>query len=174
MSDQDQVKPYHAKDAAPGKEAADVVAEVLKHAAEREEAAKKRTTPKGPPKWMLPLTVNLGVLALYFLIAQPDWIIVNPNQDPRTTAVATTQARQALYMDGIMRIEMFRQANDGRLPGTLEEAGSTYLASEGATYSVQPDSSYILIYRLDGTAEITFDSATDDPAAFSGPIQIGG
>ena len=35
---------------------------------------------------MLLLMTNLGVLALCFLIAQPDFLIVNPNIDAWTTA----------------------------------------------------------------------------------------
>ena len=41
MSDQDEVKPYHSRNVAPGQEAADVVAEVLQHAQEREQAAQQ-------------------------------------------------------------------------------------------------------------------------------------
>jgi hypothetical protein len=73
MSEQDEVKPFHAKGAAPGQEVADVVAEVLQHAAQRDQASKRKVEIKGPAKWMLPLTAQLGVLALYFLVAQPDW-----------------------------------------------------------------------------------------------------
>jgi hypothetical protein len=41
---------------------------------------------KGPPKSMLLLMTNLGVLALRFLIAQPDFLIVNPDIAARMTA----------------------------------------------------------------------------------------
>ena len=161
MSDQDQVKPYHARDTAPGQEAADVVAEVLAHAAEREQAAAKKTAAKTPPKWMLPVTVNLGVLAAYFLIAQPDFLILNPVDDPRSDAEVVQQSLNAVYFDGIMKIQIFEQAN-GRLPTTLEEAGSG-LAAQGVEYSTQGDSTYILIIDAGGEV-ITFDSAVDDPA----------
>lgn len=173
MSDQDQVRPYHARDAAPGQEAADVVAEVLKHAAEREEAAKKKTTPKGPPKWMLPVTVNLGVLALYFLIAQPDFLVVNPLVDSRPTAEVITSTKWAVYSDGITRVNNFLEQN-GRLPQTLSEAGST-IADVGldVLYTPQGDSTYLLIVSLMGE-EIVFDSKTDDPLQWVGPMQLGG
>jgi len=171
MSDQDQVRPYHAKGAAPGQEAADVVAEVLKHAAEREQAAKQKITPKGPPKWMLPVTVNLGVLALYFLIAQPDFLVLNPSVDPRSSQAVVTQTRQGIYFDGIMRIEGYRRAN-GRLPSTLEEAGSG-LAAQGVSYTMQGDSAYILIMTVD-EEQIVFDSANDDPAEWLGPMNLPG
>ena len=123
MSDNDQVKPYHAKGAAPGQEAADVVAEVLAHAAEREEAAQKKVGPKGPPRWMLPLTVNLGVLALYFLIAQPDFLVMNPlDEDPRPAASQVATAKSMMGMI-VGSIESF-QLENGRLPASLEEANA--------------------------------------------------
>ena len=158
MSEQDKVKPYHAKDAAPGQEAADVVAEVLKHAAEREEAARSKVLPKGPPKWMLPVSLNLGVLALFFLIAQPDFLEISPIEDPRSTEELLSSHRAAMYMEGVIRIENFRNDN-GRYPSSLEEAGSS-LRSAGidVDYSVQGDA-YILIATVEGQT-ITWDSAT--------------
>ena len=171
MSDQDHVKPYHAGDASPGKEAADVVAEVLQHAAEREQAAKKKVVAKGPPKWTLPLTVNLGVLALYFLIAQPDFLIVSPIEDPRPAAVEIESATNALYLEGIQRINMFVAAN-GRLPETLEEAGS-FLADQGVDYTTQGDD-YILIYTIEGAEPIVFNSGTQDPLDFAPVLHLPG
>lgn len=168
MSEQDQVKPYHAKNTAPGQEAADVVAEVLQHAAEREQASKKvRRPPKGPPKWMLPLAVNLGVLALYFLIAQPDFLIMSPNVDRRTVTEQVTSSTTAIYFDGISRIDSY-MATNGRLPATLEEAGST-LASQGVDYTTQGDSTYILIATV-GTETIVYDSALQTAAEFAGNL----
>ncbi len=170
MSEQDH-KPYHARDSAPGKEAADVVAEVLKHAAEREQAAKVQTKPKGPPKWMLPLTVNLGVLALYFLIAQPEFLIVSPINDPRETGQQVQQTRMGIYFDVIQRMPAFVQAN-GRLPATLAELG-TSVGEQGVDYTIQGDSTYILIMTIGGET-VTFDSARDDPAAWVGAINLPG
>ena len=172
MTDQDNVKPYHARDTAPGKEAADVVAEVLQHAAEREEAAKKKQGPKTPPKWMLPLTVNIGVLALYFLIASPEFLIVNPVEDTRPNAEVDQQNRSTVYLYGITPIENFRDAN-GRLPATLEEAGRQ-LATFGlpVTYSAT-DTSYVLTVTVDGR-ELRFDSAVQRPEDFAPVIDLGG
>ena len=171
MSDQDQVRPYHARNAAPGQEAADVVAEVLKHAAEREKAAKVRSTPKGPPRWMLPVTVNLGVLALYFLIASPDFLLLSPNVDVRSVEDVTAQTRRGIYFDAIMRIERFRNEN-GRLPETLEEAGSG-LGEQGLRYAFQGDSMYLLTMSVEG-GQIEFNSASDDPAEWLGPMDLPG
>lgn len=168
MSDQDQVKPYHAKNAAPGQEAADVVAEVLQHAQEREEAAKAKTGPKTPPKWMLPLTVNLGVLALYFLIAQPEFLVVNPIDDPRVTAEVNQQNRASVYIYGINAIENFVNEN-GRLPADLAEAGSQLATQPDVSYAVTGDSTYTLTYQ-----GLTFDSASDDPQIWAGAMNLGG
>lgn len=166
MTDQDPVKPYHAKDPAPGQEAADVVAEVLKHAEEREKAAQEKSIPKGPPKWMLPLTVNLGVLALYFLIAQPGFLVVNPVEDPRATQQVVTDMRNAMAIDGVFRIEGYRQ-RENRLPESLEELGTT-LGDQGVEYTVLGDSMYVLSATVDGVT-IVFDSRVDDPATFADP-----
>jgi hypothetical protein len=171
MTKQDDVTPYRAKEAAPGQEAADVVAEVLQHAAEREKAGKQRIQPKGPPKWMLPVTVNLGVLALYFIIAQPDFLIVSPIEDTRPDAEVIQSTRQGVYFDGIMRIDAFIAAN-GRAPSSLEEAGS-FLASQGVNYTVQGDSAYILILTI-GDETIIFDSAVDSSSDFVGAINLPG
>ena len=168
MSEKEHVRPYHAKDAAPGKEAADVVAEVLKHAQAREEAAKKKEAPKGPPRWMLPLSVNLGVLALYFLIAQPDFLVVNPIEDRRPVEARVEMTRRAMYFEGISRIEQFRLQN-GRLPATLEEANAGALASQGVDYSIRGDSAYILITTVDSET-ILFDSSSQSAQDFVGDL----
>lgn len=160
----DDVQPFHAKGTAPGQEAADVVAEVLAHAAEREQAVRQASGPKGPPKWTMPVTVNLGLLAMYFLFAQPQWIVVSPLDDPRTEEEVAQASREAIYFDGIYRIEDFLQSN-GRLPASLIEAGST-LADQGVDYSVI-DSAYLLTFTIDGQ-NFTFDSATQTGADFVG------
>ncbi|MEM7413849.1 MAG: hypothetical protein AAF389_00045 [Gemmatimonadota bacterium] len=169
MSDNDQVKPYHAKSSAPGQEAADVVAEVLAHAAEREEAAQKKTGPKGPPRWMLPLTVNMGVLALYFLIAQPDFLILNPIEDTRTSAeqVSTTKTTMGSV---VASIERFQAAN-GRLPSTLAETNDPFAASY--EYRTEGDSTFVLTTTV-GDETVEFNSATTDRATFFPAVVIGG
>jgi hypothetical protein len=173
MSEHDSIKPYHAREAAPGQEAADVVAEVLAHAQARDAAANQRMKPKGPPKWMLPLTVNMGVLALYFLIAQPDFLVVNPIEDRRPMAAQIQQTKNAMYVNGIARIDAYQAAN-GRLPATLAEANAGDLAQQGVQYSVQ-DSAYILIMTVGGET-IVFDSATQTAEEFVGDLgrMIGG
>lgn len=170
MPDSDQVRPYHAKDSAPGQEAADVVAEVLKHAEAREQAAKKKVVPKGPPKWMLPLTLNLGVLALYFLIAQPEFLIVNPVEDPRPPAAVIESEKRGLAFE-IMKIQNWAAAN-GRLPATLAEIGSP-LAEQGVDYTVQGDSTFLLIKTVQGET-IIFDSAQDDLESWMPAVQMPG
>lgn len=169
MSENDRVKPYHAKNTAPGQEAADVVAEVLAHAAEREEAAHKKVAPKGPPRWMLPLTVNMGVLALYFLIAQPDFLEMNPIDDPRPAAAQVSNAKSTMGMV-VGAIESFQAAN-GRLPATLEEANA--VAASAYEYITVNDSAYILTHAI-GDEVIEFDSENTDRETFFPPIQLGG
>ena len=124
MSEKDDVQPFHAKGTAPGQEAADVVAEVLAHAAEREQAVKRQTGPKGPPRWMMPITVNLGLLAMYFLFAQPQWIVMSPLDDPRAAPELIQASRAGIYFDGIMRIEQFLDA-EGRLPASRSRICAT-------------------------------------------------
>lgn len=137
------------------------MAEVLAHAAEREKAATKKVAPKGPPRWMLPLTVNLGVLALYFLIAQPEFLVMNPNVDTRTVE-ARVEANTFMMSMAVADLQNFVLAN-GRLPQTLEEANVT--AAEAFDYTAQGDSSYLLIATVDDQ-RVVFDSATDDPQEF--------
>lgn len=161
MTERDQEKPYHAKSAAPGQEAADVVAEVLAHAAEREKAATKKVVPKGPPKWMLPVTVNLGVLALYFLIAQPDFLILNPTEETRTVE-QRVQATTLMMGMAVADVDQFYDET-GRLPETLAEANVT--APDVFDYSIAGDSSYILIATV-GDESVVYDSATEDPTEF--------
>jgi len=128
MSSEDQVRPYHAKDEARGQEAADAVAAVLKHAAAKDEIAHRKTTPRKQPKWMLPLGVNLAVLAVYLLIAPPSWVTVNPVEPP-DLARQGNDLKAAMWFQA-ERIKSY-QAEHGRLPESLSEAGS---ATPGVEY----------------------------------------
>ena len=119
----------------------------------------------------MPVTVNLGVLALYFLIASPDFLVVSPNLDSRSAEEVATQTRRGIYLDAIMRIESFRREN-GRLPATLEEAGSA-LGAQGLRYTFQGESMYLLIMSV-GDEQIEFNSAVDDPAEWLGPMNLPG
>lgn len=167
MAEKPHAKPYHAPERAPGQEAADALAEVMKHAAERKEAATAVRPRKSSPKWMLPASIFQGVLALYFLLAQPEFVVVNPNVDERPTAQRVELTRHAMFL-GITRIEQFRSTN-GRLPQNLEEAGST-LARDGVQYTPQGTASYLLVTDVDGET-IVFDSASQTPAEFAGNMQ---
>lgn len=151
--EKDQVKPFHAKEVASGQEAADVVAAVLKHAAERDEAAKKRSAPRTQPKWMLPLGVNLGVLAVYLLIAPPAWVVVNPIAPPPDED-RLEDLRAGMYIYG-MKIEGFRMTN-GRLPATLAEVG---ISVEGIDYTPRGEAAYTLISSV-GDETVLFDSSS--------------
>ena len=169
MSEKDQIKPYHAPTVGSGQEAADAVADVLQHAAERETASKKKVVPKGQPKWALPLGLNLALLAVYFWVAQPQWVQVNPIQAP-PPAEQLASLRTAMYFSGIARIETFL-ANNGRLPTSLDEAGSSALVGL-VDYVVRGDS-YTLISSI-GDDVLAYDSATQTPTDFTGPILLPG
>ena len=161
MSSEDQVRPYHAKDEARGQEAADAVAAVLKHAAEREEHAHKKPPPKKQPKWMLPVGIQLAVLAVYLLISPPGWVTVHPIKAP-DPAVQEQGLKMAMYIQS-QQIEAFRLKN-GRLPTSLEEMGGS--PPPGVEYQVQGSNQYRLV-GTNGPAALVYDS-TESAADFLG------
>lgn len=161
MSSEDKVRPYHAKDEAHGQEAADAVAAVLRHAAEREEIAQQKPTPKKQPKWMLPVGIQLAVLAVYLLISPPGWVVVHPIEAP-DPAVSEQSLRLAMYMQS-QRIEAYR-LNNGRLPASLDEIGAS--VSPGVEYQLQGTNEYRLV-GTNGPAALIYDS-TESPAEFLG------
>ena len=150
-TDKDQIKPFHAKEVTTGQETADAVAAVLKHAAARDEAAKKKAPPKPQPIWMLPVGLTLAVLATFLLIAPPPWVVVSPIA-AQTPAAAVENLQSAVFFHG-GKIEQFRIDN-GRLPQTLAEAR---IEVEGLEYSVSGDN-YVL-FSTDGT--VLFNSANE-------------
>ncbi|HET9950092.1 MAG TPA: hypothetical protein VFQ22_14315 [Longimicrobiales bacterium] len=159
--ERETVRPFHAREVATGQEAAELVAATLEHAAQREEAARRKSQPKGQPKWMLPLGLNLAVLAAYLLIAPPAWVVVNPIQAPAPQE-QVQGLRTGMFME-IQRIEGFRLAN-GRLPSTLSEAGSS---AEGTIeYTVRGDA-YTLVATV-GEETLVFDSSMHDPRTWVG------
>lgn len=159
MSSEDQVRPYHAKDEARGQETADAVAAVLKHAAERQKAANIQPPPKKQPKWMLPVGINLAVLAVYLLIAPPRWVTVNPI-DPPDLASQEQSMRVAMYFQA-QRIESYR-VQHGTAPVNLSDAGSAPAEIE---YVRRGDNAYQLVATVGETAVI-YDS-TEPDASFA-------
>ncbi len=160
MSPEDQIHPYHAKDKASGQEAADAVAAVLQHAAVHDKAASARPAPKKQPKWMLPLGVNLGVFAVYLLLAPPDWVVVNPiATQPMEERVE--DLRLAMYMQA-MRVDSYQQTH-GELPATLEDAGS---AIPGVEYIRQGSDRYRLVATVED--EILLYDSTESAAEWVG------
>lgn len=147
----EKVRPYHAKDAS-GQEAVDAVKAVMEHAHERDEAAKKKDQPKKQPKWMLPLGINLGVFAVYLLIAGPQWVVIDPIEGP-PQAERVEGLRLAMFLQA-QRIEAYRQEN-GRLPESLEEIGAS--TPEGVEYVLQGSSQYQLIGNA-GETDLIYDS----------------
>lgn len=163
-SKRDDVRPYHAPPS--GQETADAVKAVLQHSAERDQAARKKTAPKKQPKWMLPLGANLGVLALYLLIAPPRWVVLDPLQGP--PAVRQLQdMRTAMFLQAT-RINAYRDEN-GRLPARLEDAGST---TAGVEYRVTGNGQYQLVTTVADQA-ILYDSSTQTPQEWVGAAAAG-
>ena len=156
MSSEDQVRPYHAKDEARGQEAAEAVAAVLKHAAEKDRVTHAKPPRKQQPKWMLPLGINLGVLAVYLLIAPPSWVVVNPIQGP-DMAVQTDMIAATVYLAS-QAIQAYQMEN-GRLPSTLAESGRVF---EGVDYVRQGDQ-YQLIAMV-GETPVVWDSTRSNDA----------
>lgn len=159
MSSEDQVRPYHAKDEPRGQEAAEAVAAVLKHAAEKDQAVKAKPRPKRQPKWMLPVGVNLAVLAVYLLLAPPAWVTVNPIEGPDQTK-QVEGLRIALYMQA-QAIEQFKIDNGGRLPASLAEVqgfGPSY--ADQLEYVRQGDQ-YQLVAVV-GDQPLVYDSAGEN------------
>lgn len=166
MSDQDEVRPYHAKDVGSGKETADTLAEVLKHAAERDEASRAKQTPRSQAKWMLPLGINLGVLAVYLLIAPPSWVVLNPIEPPPQEE-QLTGLRTAMYFTA-SRIEVYR-AENGSLPDQLEDTGVN--TANGVEYFVRGDDDYQLVGSV-GQETVVYDS-TESLADWAADLNLG-
>lgn len=171
-SEQDRVRPFHAKDVSSGQEAAEAVAAVLKHAAERDEAAKQKPAPKQQPKWMLPLGLNLGVLAVYLLIAGPSWVVLNPIAAPPEAEVIESLQTGMYFVTA--RIDSYR-STQGRLPASLVEAGVNPDQASAIDYTPRADSTYVLIATV-GERTISFDSSRQTAAEAFGNVsqRIGG
>ena len=166
MSSEDEVRPYHATS---GSKTADTLAEVLEHAAAREEAAHKRLAQKKQAKWVLPLGVNLGVFAVYLLIAPPDWVVMDPIEGPPTAE------QEAMLLNGMWsvatRIESYR-IEYGRLPQALTDVG---VQPGDLEYRVQGRGLYQLVGSI-GETPVVY-SSTDDINEWVGSglaIRMGG
>lgn len=152
--EKDQIKPFHAKEVTTGQETADTVAAVLKHAAERDEAAKKRTAPKAQPIWMLPLGLTMAVLATFLLVAPPPWVVVNPIA-AQTPDDQLASLERALYFQ-INAVEFFVSEN-GRLPQTLAEANA---GGDGLIYRPSGQT-YVVCAEVVGLDPTCFNSAVE-------------
>jgi len=156
MSEKDEVRPFHAKDVTSGQEAAEVVAAVLKHAQERDRAAKRTVGPKKQPRWLVPVGVNLGVFAAYLLIWSPDWVVLNPIAPPASEdQIEVTYNAMWLALN---QIEAFRIDLD-RLPQSLLEAG---VSGAGLDYTPQGAANYVLIAQV-GEESLVYSSAQQTP-----------
>jgi hypothetical protein len=157
MSSEDQVRPFHAKDEAHGQEAADAVAAVLKHAAERDKAAQQKPRPKKQPKWMLPVGIQLSVLALYLLIAPPSFITVHPIP-AQDQAAQEESLRAAMYLQAQQVLAYLQQ--HGELPAELSEAVNPI---EGIQYVRRGGTEFQLVGSM-GELALVYDSTQSDSA----------
>jgi hypothetical protein len=126
---------------APGAEAADLVAEVLKDAAERDEAARRRevTTVGRTRQKVVAVSLPLaGAFSFYLWFGDPAW--VTPTMpDPVNAQAAESGLRVGMYFQA-QKIEAFRSTT-GRLPDSLEEVGSappemSYRRIDAETYQL--------------------------------------
>jgi hypothetical protein len=109
---------------------------------------------------MLPLGVNLAVLAVYLLIAPPRWVTVSPITEP-DSAGQSQGLRFAMLLQA-QRIESHRIQN-GRLPTDLAEAGSPIPNVE-----YFPEGDEFQLVAMFGSTPIVFNS-TQSAAEFLGP-----
>lgn len=165
-SEDERVRPYHARADrdARGEEAADAVAAVMKHAADRDEAARGRSAPKKQAKWMLPLGINLAVFAVYLLIAPPQWVVMNPVEGPDPTSQVES-LQTAMWLQA-QQIDQYR-LETGRLPDTLEDLPRDPVA--GAIEYVREGSSYRLVAVV-ADAAIVYDPQQTD-ASFEATVR---
>jgi hypothetical protein len=138
----------------PGAEAADLVAEVLKDAAERDKAARLRVeTPISRTRQKV-VAVSLplaGAFSFYRWFGNPAWVTPTV-PDPVTAEAAESGLRVGMYFQA-QKIENFRQEN-GRLPDSLEEMGS---APPEMSYQRIDAQTYQLIGQSRGVT-LTFNS----------------
>jgi hypothetical protein len=79
--------------------------------------------------------------------------------------------RSAMYFNGIARIGTFLE-REGRLPISLEEAGGAALVGF-VDYVTRDDATYMLIGNVEDVV-ISYDSATQTPEDFTGPMTLPG
>lgn len=165
MSENDKPKPYHARDVSSGQEAADAVRAVMEHAHERDEAAKKKTAPKAPPKWLLPLGINLGVLATYLLVAQPDWAEISPIAELPPEEQVSLLANDMWFV--INKIESYRLAQ-GEPPTSIDQIDG--IDPSSYTY-VRTGADYVLIPV--GQEDLRYATTEwESPHAWSASINV--
>ena len=108
----------------PGAESADLVAEVLKDAAARDQARERREAPKVGRTRQRVVAVSLPLadtFSFYLWFGNPSW--VTPTMpDPVTAETAEAGLRVAMFFEA-QKIENFRH-QAGRLPDSFEEVGA--------------------------------------------------
>jgi len=108
---------------------------------------------KKPSRWRLTLAfvVTLG-FGVYLVVASPAWF-VTPPPPPESSAVSEASLRIAMWQQAV-RVQQFQQAQ-GRLPGTLDEAGAPFI--EGINYQPLDDDEWV-IQGINGLHDLTLRS----------------
>jgi hypothetical protein len=128
-----------------GSETADLVSEVLKDAAQREEVRSRKAPQARNRQKVAAVSLPLaGAFSFYLWFGQPAWV---------TNEAAESGLRVGMYFQA-QKIENFRQQT-GRLPETLEELGGS--APAEMTYQLVDARTYRLVGQSRGVT-LTFNS----------------
>ena len=158
MSSKDPLRPQQADPGATGEEAAKVVADAMRHAAERDEAARRRETPRAPSRWTLLLGLLLAAYAGYLVVAPPGWVVLDPVEAP--SPVAEEQSlRFAMYLQA-EQIEAYR-AEHGVLPPSLDALPGSPARDR---FEYARDGDGFRLVAAFGDESIVYDSLSPDPA----------
>ena len=149
----------------PGREAQkqallDAAQAAVADAKEKAAQRRRRPTSRTTRTFFAVVSVLLFGSGVYLLAVRPAWFFTPP-APPETVAIQEASLRLSLVRE-TDRVKRYR-AQHGRLPGSLEDAGSPV---KGLTYEKQTDSTFRLIATF-GDGTIGF-SSTDSVATFLG------
>jgi hypothetical protein len=128
----------------------------------KEKAINRRQSRAGKATRTVAISFGLVIFgfAIYLLVARPPWFFTPP-PPPETVAIQEASLRLMLVREAD-RLKRYR-AQHGKLPSTLEQAGSPV---HGVLYQTSNDSTFRLIAAFGG--ETIGLSSTDSVGAFLG------
>lgn len=132
----------------------------LEEAKTRAQAGAGRKRTPGSRVILLALGLALLSLGVYLIGARPAWFFI-PDPAPEPVEIQEASLRLTLVREA-ERVRHYRAAT-GRLPATLEEAGSQVV---GLTYVRQPNATFTISAPLGGSTLAL--ASTDSTAAFLG------